>query len=267
MATYIKSTCVECQARVPCATCGLYEAYYFDSYTENPNSLPDSIYFGGTRSYTAGQALGLIPNDPPINVTLWGGVTGGTLLSRSGISYGDTTNGAIIEIVNGVRWWAIYNNSVRSLSVNLIDGVHRHDAFPSSYQVSGPDSYTVYRTSCVDWNPLRFGGYCYAAFGCLSSLPSWFTKPSSAYVDYGALGPGFSLGFNGTTGRTTSILGVGESITTYYAEYDVGTHDVCGEWGSSLLYTLCTLSTGWRSKDNNNTGIAGSWDEGRWIVS
>ena len=204
MATYIKSTCSECQPTLSCITCSLYEAPWGSWYLATPALLPNSIYIGGSRSYSAGTINSVVSGAPSIPTTLWGGVTGGTLLSRSGTSYGNTTNGVILEASGFSYVWAIYTDSVRSTANWLIDGINRHDAFPSSYQVQafdwgplGNTTFTIYRIGCRYWSGLRYGLW---DSGCSGTYPSWFTPPTlpEGYIYPDLIYPDFGLGADPT---------------------------------------------------------------------
>jgi hypothetical protein len=125
-------TKVSCEC---CSSCLAYPAYpvevgideddnpTFDQWTADSANLPDSINFYGTT------------------------------LSKSGTSYGNTTNGVFLE---GEKW-AVYRNGVRTEKDHLISGGIK-DLFLDEYTATWPkddetENYTVtlIRTGCT-WN-------------------------------------------------------------------------------------------------------------------
>jgi len=125
-------TKVSCEC---CSSCLAYPAYpvevgideegnpTFDQWTADSMNLPDSINFYGTT------------------------------LSKSGTSYGNTTNGVFLE---GEKW-AVYRNGVRTEKDHLISGGIK-DLFLDQYTATWPkfdetENYTVtlIRTGCT-WN-------------------------------------------------------------------------------------------------------------------
>jgi len=117
-----------------CSSCLAYPAYpvevgidedgnpTFDQWTADSANLPDSINFYGTT------------------------------LSKSGTSYGDTTNGVFLE---GEKW-AVYRNGVRTEKDHLISGGIK-DLFLDEYTATWPKSetenynVTLIRIGCT-WN-------------------------------------------------------------------------------------------------------------------
>jgi hypothetical protein len=103
------------------------------------------------------------------------------LLSRNGTNYGDTTNGVILENQDGYpAIWAIYKNSVRSISQDLIDGVRTHDTLASSYIVSSgyekADDDGNYNGACefsLSWGVTRLGCDIWAAPGWEQESKLW----------------------------------------------------------------------------------------------
>ncbi len=133
-------TKVSCEC---CSSCLAYPAYpvevgidengnpTFDQWTADSANLPDSINFFGTT------------------------------LSKSGTSYGNTTNGVFLE---GEKW-AVYRNGVRTEKDHLISGGIK-DLFFDQYTATWPkfdetENYTVtlIRTGCT-W------GAPFVADGC-----------------------------------------------------------------------------------------------------
>jgi hypothetical protein len=188
VAIYIKSTCDECQPTLSCSTpCCFFSAEYYQSYLDDNESLPDEIYLGGTRQIITRTLIPDWPDPPPRTGTFWGGVSGGTLLSRSGTSYGNTTKGVILEPVDPEDLeagyvWAVYREGARSTAQCLIDGINRHDNLPSSYQMivsctgsplvnspeyfsavyGGPRTEMIYRSGCTTYDMLVY----YAGSAC-----------------------------------------------------------------------------------------------------
>jgi hypothetical protein len=82
-------------------------------------------------------------NDLPDAVTV-----DGTSFSRSGTSYGNTTNGVILE----ENVWAKYRNAARSTRACLIQG-GVEDQFADTYTVTGPPQgpVVVTRQSLCSW--------------------------------------------------------------------------------------------------------------------
>ena len=126
-------TKVSCEC---CSSCLAYPAYpvevgidengnpTFDQWTADSANLPDSINFFGTT------------------------------LSKSGTSYGNTTNGVFLE---GEKW-AVYRNGVRTEKDHLISGGIK-DLFLDQYTATWPkldetENYTVtlIRTGCNTWD-------------------------------------------------------------------------------------------------------------------
>ena len=124
MATYIKSTCVECSETLPCGSCQWYCAADQPWIVDSGN-LPSAVNFNGTS------------------------------LSLSGTSYGNTTNGVILEESNTV--WAVYQSSVRTTQPALYS-TSITDYFANTYTLSLVDStgthpsatVTLTRVGC-DW--------------------------------------------------------------------------------------------------------------------
>ena len=89
----------------------------------------------------------------------------GTTLSKSGTSYGNTTNGVILE----VEKWAVYRNGSRTEKDYLISG-GIDDFFADQYTVDF-DGYStvVTRTSECSWNSSFIADGC-AAGGAILSL-------------------------------------------------------------------------------------------------
>jgi hypothetical protein len=117
-----------------CSSCLAYPAYpvevgidedgnpTFDQWTADSANLPESINFYGTT------------------------------LSKSGTSYGDTTNGVFLE---GEKW-AVYRNGVRTEKDHLISGGIKDlflDQYTATWPKSETENYTVtmVRTGCT-WN-------------------------------------------------------------------------------------------------------------------
>lgn len=124
-------TKVSCEC---CSSCLAYPAYpvevgidedgnpTFDQWTADSANLPDSINFYGTT------------------------------LSKSGTSYGNTTNGVFLE---GEKW-AVYRNGVRTEKDHLISGGIKDlflDQYTATWPKSETENYTVtlIRTGCT-WN-------------------------------------------------------------------------------------------------------------------
>jgi hypothetical protein len=124
-------TKVSCEC---CSSCAAYPAYpvevgvdeegnpTFDQWTANSANLPYSINFYGTT------------------------------LSKSGTSYGNTTNGVFLE---GEKW-AVYRNGVRTEKDHLISGGIKDlffDEYTATWPKSETENYTVtlVRTSC-NWS-------------------------------------------------------------------------------------------------------------------
>jgi hypothetical protein len=117
-----------------CSSCLAYPAYpvevgidedgnpTFDQWTADSANLPDSINFFGTT------------------------------LSKSGTSYGDTTNGVFLE---GEKW-AVYRNGAKTIKDHLISGGIKDlflDQYTATWPKSETENYTVtlIRTGCT-WN-------------------------------------------------------------------------------------------------------------------
>jgi hypothetical protein len=193
---------VECACCGP--TCNFFPSSFSYIYLQYNDSLPNEIYIGGSRIFLNQVVTHVIPNGPNVNRTIWGGITGGTLMTRNGTSYGNTTNGVILELENGNYTWAIYKNGIRSTSNYLIDGITRHDNFPSSYSVNVqqefascqntfigisndydglvPSPYIIYRDGCNSWSPSFYTTdlfYYRDSTGATSgSKPDWFSEPT-----------------------------------------------------------------------------------------
>ena len=99
MATYIKG-CASCTEELQCAICEWYCATV-QTWLENPGNLPASINFYGTT------------------------------LSLSGLAYGNTTNGVILE----GTVWAVYIAGVRTTQPSLYSA-NISDNFNSTYTLT-----------------------------------------------------------------------------------------------------------------------------------
>ena len=120
MATYIKSTCAECSSALPCGGCEWYCAT--QSWIANSGNLPSAVNFYGTS------------------------------LSLSGTSYGNTTNGVILE----GSVWAVYQAGVRTTQPSLYSA-NISDNFNSTYTLTIPNgggnvpnaTVTLTRNGCI----------------------------------------------------------------------------------------------------------------------
>jgi hypothetical protein len=254
---------VECACCNPPIPCNLYPASNYQTYFENNNSLPNEIYIGGTRSFQSTQITSVVENAPAIPAKLWGAVNGGLLLNRNATSYGDITNGAILEQEGNIYTWAIYKNGVRSTAGSLVDGINRHDNFATSYNVSmdyfyplQPANYNIYRISCVEWSPLVYAPYAF--WGCVDTFPSWFVIPPSEpwtggnfiYHTYPQVNPTIYLGgYGGGYG--------GGGLPTYS---DSPESSECG--GTQPYGFFRTLVPSPLLKNNADAGITGEWGTG-----
>jgi hypothetical protein len=99
MATYIKAVCAECSSSLPCGGCPFYCAT--QSWIADSGNLPSAVNFYGTS------------------------------LSLSGTSYGNTTNGVILE----GSVWAVYRSGVRTTQGALMSE-NITDYFNSTYTLS-----------------------------------------------------------------------------------------------------------------------------------
>jgi hypothetical protein len=102
MATYIKAVCAECSSSLPCGGCQWYCAAA-QPWIVNSGNLPSTINFYGTS------------------------------LSLSGTSYGNTTNGVILEESNTV--WAVYVSGVRT-TYPVLYSTNVSDYFNSTYTLT-----------------------------------------------------------------------------------------------------------------------------------
>ena len=114
----------------------------------------------------------------------------GTTLTKSGTSYGNTTNGVILE---GEKW-AVYIDSVRTERDYLISGGIT-DFFGDDYTVEW-DTYTVAvtRSSCATWGGTFVADGCYSG-GVILTLADegWSVQALSL-----AEGGGPCYGYGGT---------------------------------------------------------------------
>jgi hypothetical protein len=250
---------VECACCNPPILCSLFPAWNYQAYFGNNNSLPNEIYIGGTRSFTSTQLISVVANSPAIPAKLWGAVNGGTLLSRNGTNYGDTTNGAILEQEGNTYNWAIYKNGVRSTAENLVDGINRHDNFATSYSVSidyndplQPTNYNVYRISCEVWSPLAYAPGSFS--GCVDTFPSWFVIPPP---DPGA-GGDFIFHTYDLINPFLSLGGFGAGSLPYY--FDSPESSECG--GTQPYGFYSWDETFELLKNNADAGITGEWGTG-----
>ena len=172
-------TKVSCEC---CSSCLAYPAYpvevgidedgnpTFDQWTADSANLPDSINFFGTT------------------------------LSKSGTSYGNTTNGVFLE---GEKW-AVYRNGVRTEKDHLISGGIK-DLFLDEYTATWPkldetENYTVtlIRTGCT-WNApliadgcsvgganlqITDQGWSFSAISLTSGGSPCYTYGDGKYPDY-----------------------------------------------------------------------------------
>jgi hypothetical protein len=193
---FINNNCA-CPCGTLCGgTCNLFPASAFQKYLDNEQNLPPEIYFCGTRQFNDSQYVSALAGGPPKDVKTWGGVTGGTLVSRSGLGYGNTTDGVILEPLDpefpsAGYTWAVYKDGQRSVADYLIDGTTRHDNFASTYAVSLqngfydprfltlplPSSYTITRVSCGTWKQLQY--LPDMQLGC-DLKPAWLVFPSDS---------------------------------------------------------------------------------------
>jgi hypothetical protein len=186
-------TKVSCEC---CSSCLAYPAYpvevgidedgnpTFDQWTADSANLPDSINFYGTT------------------------------LSKSGTSYGDTTNGVFLE---GEKW-AVYRSGVRTEKDHLISGGIK-DLFLDQYTATWPkfdetENYTVtlIRTSCTWSAP-------FVADGCSSG---------GAKLDISDLGWIFTVVSLGSLGGPCYTFGAGK-----YPDYPQ--NDPTGTWGEVTI--------------------------------
>lgn len=282
MATFIKKTCACCPPTVceGCSTCNLFPSTSYQSYLDSAGNLPDEIYFGGTRQFETHQLISVYQGAPSILGTFWGEVSGGTLLSKSGIGYGTTTNGVILEPIDpddlsAGYTWAVYKSSARSTATYLIDGIKRHDAFEKTYQaditpyywsgINGPTTQTLYRVSCDYWVSLYYvpdldpdGG----TYTLLSDLPSWFQRPSSGYQIGPIVGVGAGLSRNGSDGCMPNYSEVydsdkGECDNPTYSQWGDVTCDVnVAIHGCYAGYGVVKFPY---SSETDGAGIVGDW--------
>ncbi len=250
---------VECACCNPPILCSLFPAWNYQAYFDNNNSLPNEIYIGGKRSFTSTQIISVVANAEPIPTKLWGSVNNGTLLSRNGTNYGDTTNGAILEQEGNTYTWAIYKNGVRSTAESLVDGINRHDNFATSYNVSmdyfeplQPANYNVYRISCVEWSPLVYAPDAFA--GCVDTFPSWFAIPPSEPWT----GGNFISHTYAPINPYLSLLGYGGGVL--YSYFDSPDSSECG--GTQLYGFYTGYATFPLLKNNSDAGITGEWGMG-----
>lgn len=211
--------------------CNLFPASLYEKYFENPDNLPPEIYLGGQRQYSYQQAAAYY-FDNPVTVRVWGGVTGGALVSRVGIGYGDTVNGVFLEPIDAGNpaagyTWAVYKAGIRSTADSLIDSINRHDNFASSYSVSayvapflqpwetspyaGDSSYTIHRVGCGVWEELKYANSSY--YSCDPTV-----YPQDGFIT--TRNPPFYLGANSYVSIPYNGL--------YYATGGVG-----GYWNAS----------------------------------
>lgn len=130
MATYIKSTCVDCSSALPCGSCQWYCAADQPWIVDSGN-LPSAVNFNGTS------------------------------LSLSGTSYGNTTNGVILE----GTVWAVYQSGARTTQPALYS-TSIADYFANTYTLSLVDStgthpsatLTVTRVGCGWGGTASIGG-------------------------------------------------------------------------------------------------------------
>lgn len=179
-----------------CSPCLAYPAYpvevdidedgnpTFDQWTADSTNLPDSINFYGTT------------------------------LSKSGTSYGDTTNGVFLE---GEKW-AVYRNGVRTEKDHLISGGIK-DLFLDQYTATWPkldetENYTVtmVRTNCTWSAP-------FVADGCVVG---------GANLQIGDQGWNFSALSLGSLGGPCYTYGDGKY--PYYPQ-----NDPTGTWGGVTI--------------------------------
>lgn len=120
---------VECSCCEQIDPCGLYPAQELYDEFYSPSDLPDSVTVDGI-SY-----------------------------ARSGTSYGNTTNGVLLE----TNVWAKYKNSVRSARPTLLQkGVS--DQFANAYTVTSSQSggsAILQRTGACSWSTELTDSFCY----------------------------------------------------------------------------------------------------------
>ena len=296
---FIKNNCACCPPTPcdGCEPCNLFPASAFQKYLDNGQNLPPEIYFGGTRQFNDSQYVSALAGGPPLDVKTWGGVTGGTLVSRSGLGYGNTTNGVFLEPIDpefpsAGYTWAVYKAGQRSVADYLIDGTTRHDNFASTYAVSllnssdfaglNPpmtSSYTITRVSCGTWKQLRY--LPDMQLGC-DLKPSWLVFPSdSDSITFIKENPFFGIGSDGGRGAGatyyTSINRQGPGVwvpESSFTDEDGNTYTTggycnggggnceCGQVYYQILYTL-PLAPGFNVEpaptNYTGTGIAGEW--------
>lgn len=115
----------------------------------------------------------------------------GTTLSKSGTSYGDTTNGVILE---GEKW-AVYRNGSRTEKDYLISG-GIDDFFADQYTVTWPKdsennySTVVTRTSECTWNSSFVADGCPIGFAILSLHDNGWNFTAASFLSGGLSGGG-----------------------------------------------------------------------------
>lgn len=271
MATFIKSSC-ECCPPTVCdgceQPCNLFPASLYEKYIENPDNLPPEIYLGGQRQYSDQQAVGYL-FDNEVTARVWGGVTGGQLVSRAGIGYGDLifygdpTNGVFLEPIDSENLsagytWAVYRGGVRSTAEFLIDGINRHDAFASSYSVTadvpfldedhpyaGDGQFTIHRVGCGTWDELKYvnTGYYLCDENPDPFGPSGFITTSN---------PAFYLGGMSEDGLVYTGAGGGGNWST-----TATVHIDCSQ--AAWVATRYVLIPGTALNGPWGTGIQGDW--------